>query len=195
MICSGIILAAGLSSRMGSPKQLLPFREKTIIETVIANMINSKFDEVIVVLGHAADLIRPKIPIRPKINIIENENYRSGMLSSIKTGISAIKSESSAIGVMLVDLPLVTSEIMSAVITAHFENDHGITVPSYKFRRGHPVIFANRYIPKILELPIDGGGLRTILRQNPNDIFYHIVNSDVILTDLDTKEDYEKMKI
>ena len=78
---SGIILAAGLSTRMGEPKQLLPFGNSTIIETVIDNLLGSKLNEVIVVVGHEAEKVQARIRHKP-VEIAFNPDYQAGMLTS-----------------------------------------------------------------------------------------------------------------
>ena len=83
---SGIILAAGLSTRMGEPKQLLPFGGSTIIETVIDNLLGSKLSEVIVVVGHEAEKVQARIQHKP-VKIVFNPDYQEGMLTSAQYGV------------------------------------------------------------------------------------------------------------
>ena len=86
---SGIILAAGESRRVGKLKQLLPFGNSTIIETVIDNLLCAKLDEVIVILGHAAEKITAKIRHK-SVKIVCNPDYKSGMLTSVQCGVLAV---------------------------------------------------------------------------------------------------------
>ena len=187
---TGILLAAGLSTRMGTPKQLLPFGNSTIIETVIDNLLRSKLDGVIVVIGHQADLIRLTIKSKP-IQITFNPNYHDGMLSSAQCGIRSLPKSSVAIAITLVDQPLITPDLIDIVIAAHHGNNYGITIPKFNNQRGHPAIFDRQYTEEILELDQYSGGLRSILQIHADDIFHVQVNSDRILQDIDEKADYK----
>lgn len=187
---SGILLAAGLSSRMGEPKQLLPFGESTIVETVVDSMLGAKFDAVIVVVGHCAAQIRTQLGTRP-VKIVFNPDYREGMLTSAQAGIQALHG-SDAFSLMLVDQPFITSELINQVVNAYVQTDKGIAVPSYNYKRGHPVIFNQRYASEILALDAESGGVRTLFKKYSDDIHYVTVDTDRVLRDIDYREDYER---
>ena len=187
---SGILLAAGLSSRMGEPKQLLPFGESTIVETVVDSMLGAKFNEVIVVVGHRASEIREQLGTRP-VSTVFNPNYREGMLTSAQTGIRRLQ-ESDAFALMLVDQPFITSALIDRVVDAYVQTDKGIALPSYNYKRGHPVVFHQRYAREILALGTDSGGVRTLFKKYSDDIHYVTVDTDRVLRDIDYREDYER---
>ena len=188
---SGIILAAGLSTRMGEPKQLLPFRDSTIIETVIDNLLGSKLSEVIVVVGHEADKIQTCIQHKP-VKIVFNPDYREGMLTSAQYGVGSISASADAFAMTLVDLPLITPDLVDMVIEAYIQAEGGIAVPSYNYRRGHPVIFDRRYADDILGLDGNSGGVRSLYKKYADDIQYVTVDTDRVLTDIDYRQDYEE---
>ena len=188
---SGIILAAGLSTRMGEPKQLLPFGNSTIIETVVDNMLGAKLETVIVVIGHEAEKIRTHIQHKPIVTVF-NPDYREGMLTSAQCGVASLPESADAFALTLVDAPFITSELVNRVIDAYNETDRGIAVPSYDYRRGHPVIFNRRYADTILALDEESGGVRSLFKRYADDIHYVIVNTDHVLRDIDYREDYEK---
>jgi molybdenum cofactor cytidylyltransferase len=187
---SGILLAAGLSSRMGEPKQLLPFGESTIVETVVDSMLGAKFDEVIVVVGHCAAEIRAQLGTRP-VKIVFNPDYREGMLPSAQAGIRSLQGND-AFALMLVDQPFITSELIDRVVDAYIQTDKGIALPSYNYKRGHPVIFNQRYADEILALGTESGGVRTLFKKYGDDIYYVTVDTDRVLRDIDYREDYER---
>ena len=187
---SGILLAAGLSTRMGEPKQLLPFGESTIIETVVDSMLGSKFDEVIVVVGHCAAQIREQLAERP-VKIVFNPDYHEGMLTSAQAGIRALD-VSDAFALMLVDQPLITPALIDQVIDAYVRTDKRIALPSYNYKRGHPVIFHPEYADDILALEVESGGVRTLFKRYADDIHYVTVDTDRVLRDIDYREDYER---
>ena len=188
---SGIILAAGLSTRIGEPKQLLPFEGSTIIETVIDNLLGSKLDEVIVVIGHKAEKIKACIQHKP-VKTVFNPDYRNGMLTSAQCGVCSISDSADAFALTLVDQPFITSDLIDFVLEAHAQTDCGITLPSYDNRRGHPVIFDSRYAADILALEPENGGVRTLFRKYAHDIHYIVVGTDCVLRDIDYRKDYEK---
>lgn len=187
---SGILLAAGLSSRMGEPKQLLPFGESTIVETVVDSMLGAKFDEVIVVVGHCAAQVREQLGTRP-VEIVFNPDYHEGMLTSAQTGIRSLRG-SDAFALMLVDQPFITSELIDRVVDAYLQTDNGIALPSYNYKRGHPVIFDQRYADEILALGTESGGVRTLFKKYGDDIHYVTVDTDRVLRDIDYRADYER---
>lgn len=174
---------------MGEPKQLLPFGESTIVETVVDSMLEAKFDEVIVVVGHCAAQIQDQLSERP-VKIVFNPNYQDGMLTSAQAGIRALD-VSDAFGLMLVDQPFITSALIDQVIDAYVQTDEGIALPSYNYKRGHPVIFHRRYADDILDLGVESGGVRTLFKRSGDDIHYVTVDTDRVLRDIDYREDYE----
>ena len=188
---SGIILAAGLSTRMGEPKQLLPFGNSTIIETVIDNLLGSKLNEVIVVVGHEAEKVRARIQHKP-VKIVFNPDYQKGMLTSAQYGVQSISASADAFAMTLVDLPLITPDLVNIVIDTYVQTEAGISVPSYNYRRGHPVIFDRRYAAEILALEGDSGGVRSLFQKYADDIHYVTVDTDRVLTDIDYRTDYEE---
>jgi molybdenum cofactor cytidylyltransferase len=175
---------------MGEPKQLLPFGESTIVETVVDSMLDAKFDEVIVVIGHCAAEIEKQLGTRP-IRTVFNADYREGMLTSAQTGLRALEA-SDAFALMLVDQPFITSALIDQVIDAYTQTDKGIALPSYNYRRGHPVLFHRRYADDILALDAESGGVRTLFKKYGDDIHYVTVDTDRVLRDIDYREDYER---
>lgn len=175
---------------MGEPKQLLPFGESTIVETVVDSMLGAKFDEVIVVVGHCAAEIQEKLRTRP-VRIVLNPNYREGMLTSAQAGIKALE-RSEAFALMLVDQPFITTALINQVVDAYVQTDKGIALPSYNYRRGHPVVFHQRYACEILALASESGGVRMLFKIYNNDIHYVPVDTDRVLRDIDYPEDYKR---
>lgn len=175
---------------MGAPKQLLPFGESTIVETVVDNMLGAKFDEVIVVVGHRAEEIQKQLGTRP-IKTVFNPDYRDGMLTSAQTGVRTLEA-SNAFALMLVDQPFITSALIDQVVDAYLQTEKGIALPSYNYKRGHPVIFHQRYVQDILALNAESGGVRTLFKKYGDDIHYVTVDTDAVLRDIDYREDYER---
>ena len=196
MRITGILLAAGMSTRMGRPKQLLPFKNETVIETVISTLLASSLDEVLVVLGHKYELIYQKIEAalgNKKLRIINNPDYRLGMLTSVQAALKQISSSSTEFALTLVDQPLIATNTIDLLIDTHQSTPLPITIPSYHGQRGHPAIFDSMLIDEVLALKWDGRGMKEILEKYFDQIHYLPVDTDSILKDMDTPEDYQRL--
>jgi len=185
---SAILLAAGESKRMGLPKLLLPFGNSTILEQAVDNLLNSKVDEVIVVVGHKAQEIIKRLADRP-VKIALNPAYHEGMGTSIVRGLSLVDNSARAVMLVLADQPLIDSETINKLIEAFFSHNKGVVIPVYQGRRGHPVIFAARYQEALLRLEGDVGG-REIVKEHPDDILEVVVDSQGINIDIDDIDNY-----
>ena len=186
---SSILLAAGESKRMGKPKELMPFGQSSIVEQTIDNLLGSAVNEVIVVIGHRAEEVIRLIATRP-VKLAVNPNYEQGMSTSIIAGLNLVDSQAQAIMLALGDQPAIDRQTINRLIKAFYTHDKGIAIPTYQGRRGHPIIFAVKYKEKLLELKGDIGG-RQIVKDHPDDILEVAVNSESILTDIDTISDYQ----
>ncbi len=186
-----IVLAAGESRRMGKPKMLLPYGKKTIIETVIDAVIQSKVDKILVVLGSDRDKIERKIKSYSDIEIVFNPDYSQGMLSSVQTGFQALPLETQGAMVLLGDQPSVSTAVINTVIDGYKKQKKGITLPVYKTERGHPVLIDIKY-QKVLKKLSPDIGLRGLVYNHPEDILEVVVEDPDILQDIDDIEDYRR---
>ena len=186
---SAILLAAGQSKRMGEPKQLMPFGQSTIVEQAINNLLNSAVNEIIVVLGYRAEEMIKTIAAKP-VKIARNPNYRQGMSTSIIAGLNLIDSQAQAVMLALGDQPSVDSQIINQLIEEFHHHDKGIVIPTYHGKRGHPIILAIKYKQKLLELMGDIGA-RQIIKDHPDDILEVAVDSESVISDIDTKSNYQ----
>ena len=166
---AGVVLAAGESRRMGTPKQLLPFAGRTILECVVDTLLTAGVDEVIIVLGHFAERVQVVLdnrPVRPVVNVA----YRQGMLSSVKCGVRAIGAEYDAVLFALGDQPQITSTVVQAVMSRYREGKAGIVIPRYGEKKGHPIIInLHTYRDAILNLPEDVG-LNALVQAHADDV-------------------------
>ncbi len=185
-----IILAAGQSKRMGKPKLLLPFGEKTIIETVVEKAVRSKVDEVLVVLGSFREKIEQRLGSMP-VKTLFNPQYSEGMHTSVQCGFREVPPETRAALVMLGDQPSVTSTTIDRVIEKFDDTKKGIILPVYQNRRGHPILIDLKYREKIKNLNPDIG-LRELIHNHPEDISEIEVETSSILQDIDDVDDYTR---
>lgn len=184
---SAIVLAAGQAKRMGKLKQLMPLGESTILERTLDNLLGSKATEVIVVLGHQAEEIRKRISGRP-IKVVVNPNYPKGMGTSIAAGLKFVDSRAQAVMLVLGDQPYIDSPTIDRLIDAFNRSQKGIAIPTYRGKRGHPLIFARKYEKPLSNLSGDIGG-REIISEHPEDVLEVPADCEGIVLDIDTPPD------
>jgi molybdenum cofactor cytidylyltransferase len=189
MICA-LVLAAGESRRMGRPKLLLPFGDKTIIEHIVDSIAKSEADQILVVLGSHREEIAQKIADRSVLTVA-NHRYREGMLSSIQAGFEALPRETSAALVCLGDQPLIPSSVVNALIRAFHQTKKSIVLPAYRNKRGHPILIDIQHKQEVLGLKPDIG-LRALVHRHDPDVLEIEVETPHILKDIDSPEDYAR---
>jgi molybdenum cofactor cytidylyltransferase len=153
-----VILAAGESSRLGQPKQLLPFRGKALLQCVVHSALSSRCRPVVVVIGAHADMIRPQLS--GDIRIVENPDWKEGMSSSIRRGVESIESEVDAVILMLGDQPLVTSEILNQFAE---KAEVGLVAAEYNGGIGVPALFRREYFDALRTLRGEKGAKSILL--------------------------------
>ena len=186
----GLILAAGESKRMGFPKMLLTFNGRTMIENVIGNVIRSDVDNTMVVLGADRDTLIELVEKSP-VKYCYNDNYKEGMLSSVKCGFRNLPSDFEAVLVFQGDQPLIFPKAVNTVIEAYRHSGKGIVIPVYKNKRGHPLLIDRKYRNEIEKLDAHEG-LRSLAYQFSDDVLEVETDNSDILRDFDTYEDYKK---
>jgi molybdenum cofactor cytidylyltransferase len=191
---SGILLAAGESSRMrGAFKPLLKWGKRTVIGECVHQMRNSQLAEIFVVLGHREMEIRQTLA-GSGVQYAINEDYRRGMLSSVKTGLAPISPNADAALIALVDQPMITKEIIDNLIDAFISGGRGVTLPTYQGKRGHPVIIAANYFDDIMRLDENSpDGLRQFIDRRRSDTLEVPVSTAAVIEDIDLPEDYERL--
>ena len=188
-----IVLAAGLSTRMGSPKMLLKWGSTTVIEQVVDSLNQAGVDEVVVVAGALYEEIKKLLDKRDVI-VVVNPNYRNGeMTDSLQTGLSELSQSTAAAMIVLGDQPFVSPKTMRTLTQAFEKTSHNIVMPSINNRRGHPWIIRRILWDEIMELqaPLT---MRDFMRSNQEDIHYVLVEDENIVKDMDTPEDYRRMQ-
>jgi len=188
---SGLVLGAGASQRFGPPKQLLPYRTTTMLGWVVDQAQRaSGLDEVVVVLGRAADEIREQVDFGPA-RVVENPVFGEGCSSSYRAGIGAINAESAAIMIILGDRPQVTPEIINQLANEWREREAPIALCSYQGRKGHPMIFARSMFPQLVDLHGDKAAWKLV---DANESTVQEVRFDIPYpADINTPEDFERL--
>ena len=184
-----IVLSAGMSTRMGSPKQLLPFGDRTVLQRIVDVLLRADLAGVVVVLGHRAEAVRESLAGRP-VDFCLNPDYREGMFSSVRCGLSALPPGANAALIVLGDQPQIDAEVVRRVVAAYREGEKGIVIPTFEGGRGHPALVdLGRYRDEIFELSGEAG-LKPVMRGHPEDTLELPVDEAGILRDIDTPEDY-----
>jgi molybdenum cofactor cytidylyltransferase len=174
-----------MSTRMGSPKQLLPLGGRPAIEWIV-DVLVERLDQVIVVLGHRAEEVGAAIADR-SVTLAMNEDYRQGMLSSVQCGLRVAVDADHLI--CLGDQPQLAGTVVDQVLQAAATADSGMVIPTYAGNRGHPIYLRCKYRQEVLSLALDGG-LNRLMQRHPGDVQEVAVGEDGILEDMDTPADY-----
>lgn len=185
---AGIVLAAGSSSRFGSPKQLLPWRETTVINSVVHTAIETELAPVIVVLGANADQIEPGLP--EGCVFVTNTMWSEGQSSSIRIGLSQLSMEVDGVLMLLGDQPQINPHFCGSIVQRGLESGK-ITIPYVNDRRANPVYFPKSTLKRLGEVAGDQGG-RAIFSEFQVELFPWL--DDCMAMDIDAPEDYEKLK-
>jgi molybdenum cofactor cytidylyltransferase len=153
---AAVILAAGESRRMGSPKALLPYQGRPFLQHLIEVTKHDAVGVLRVVLGASAEEIREELWLYPT-SVVVNEEWREGQLSSIQAGVRALPEGTDGVLLCPVDHPLVSAALVAELIANFYASKKAIVLPTYLGKRGHPVIFASRLYPELLAAPADKG--------------------------------------
>ena len=192
---AAFVLAAGLSRRMGTNKMLLPFGERTVLSQVLAVLRDCPLDEIVIVTGHEQEKIEAMmsrhVSQQGGLRFVYNPDYAAGdMLSSIQAGLAALKDDCDAALVALGDQPHIERRCVEPVLAAHEKG--AVIIPSFNRHGGHPVLIDRACWPDILALPL-GASLRDVWRAHPGWLRYVQVDTDTILRDMDTPDEYRRL--
>lgn len=187
-----ILLAAGSSSRLGRPKQLIEFQGKKLIQKAIDEAQKSKADTLVVVLGWNPDLIKSGFD-SSQTSIVINESWEQGMATSMQAGLRFLreKEHPDQVILMLVDQPYVESKLLDRLILEKERTGKGIVACSYSDTLGVPAIFDQKYFEELLKLKGSDGAKKVILR-NKADVF--AIDFPLGAVDLDTEEDLRQLE-
>jgi len=191
-VITAIILAAGDSSRMGSPKALLSLEDSTFLEVILTRIRKANYENVIVVLGHHYDLICNTITMTKEYDIIRNPNPEQGQLSSLKLTLSKIKQAAQGALIVLVDHPLVSDETYQIIYEKACEKPDSIIIPVHNNRKGHPVYFGKKFFKALNQAPISHGA-RYVVHNNESSVIEVPVADEGVIKDIDTPEQYNKI--
>lgn len=184
---AAILLAAGQSRRMGAFKPLLPFGEKTVIDSCVDYLTQAGADPVIVVVGHRAHDIRQHLR-QSDVRFALNPDPTSEMGASIAAGVEVLPATIKAVLIGLVDHPAVPAEVITTLANKWTEGNR-IVIPTWQDRGGHPVMVDLSFKDELKRLNRDGG-LRQFFLNHQQEVFRVPVDSSFVARDMDTWDDY-----
>jgi CTP:molybdopterin cytidylyltransferase MocA len=180
---AGLILAAGESRRMGTPKALLDYRGETFLNRLV-RLFSAKSSPVIVVLGAGAD----SISVPAAARAVVNRDWPLGQTTSMQCGLRALPPEADGVLFTLVDHPAVSAATVDALLSASGR----LRIPRFDGRRGHPIWFSRDLIPEILAVPPDGAARDAIRSYYPEATFLD-VDDPGVLADIDDRAAYRAL--
>ncbi len=183
-----IVLAAGNSSRLGQAKQLLPFRGQSLVRGAACVAIEAGCQPIVIVVGRDREQITTELSDLPA-TILPNENWQSGIGTSIRVGAEALAHDCDGIVILACDQPFVDSALIHQLIAAHEETQKPMAASAYAATLGVPALFARAVFPKLISLG-DEEGAKVLLLSRPGDVA--LVNFPNGGIDIDTPEDYKR---
>jgi molybdenum cofactor cytidylyltransferase len=183
---SGLVLGAGGSTRLGRPKQLLPYGDGTLLGHALAVARACPFDQIVVAIGGAAEDVRATVDLTGA-DVVVNDSYGSGCSSSIAAALTALDPRCDVLVLLLGDQPGVTPAAVTALVAGGA--DAPLAICRYDDGRGHPIAFASRTFAELADLHGDKGVWRLLDRYG--DDVAEVPIAGPIPPDIDTREDYE----
>lgn len=188
---SGIVLAAGTSSRLGKSKQLLELEGKPLIQHVVDAAAAAGLDEIVVVLGHDAELVRAALDLPTNARTVENPEYRSGQSASLAAGLAAMDPSSEAAIVLLADQPDIPASVIRELMEAHRRSPARVLRARFRNAPG-PALLAREIWGDLSRLKGDTGA-RELIEAHPDWVEEIAFDADAP-PDVDTWEDYERLR-
>ena len=187
-----ILLAAGESSRMGQLKALLRWRGTTLLEHQLRALLDSGVEQVIVVLGHDADRLKPIIEAIEGASWTLNEDYLQGKTTSLKAGVAALVGQQlSDVLLLNVDQPR-SADTVRTLLERHRASPSQITIPTHGGKGGHPIFIAAELLPELAEIEEETQGLKAVVRRHADVTERFELDDQSLLWDLNTPEEYQK---
>ena len=192
---SAVVLAAGNSTRMGEPKQLLLLGGRTLLERTLENVRAAEVDEVVLVLGAFAEKIRQELPavFFDALKVVVNRDYEQGMARSLREGLAAVIPQMDAALIVLADQPFVRPETIGRIIERYRQSDAEIVIPFYEGKRGNPVLLDRSVFAEAMALQGDVG-FRALFGRHVAGIVDVDVADEGVLLDIDSRDDYERLR-
>jgi molybdenum cofactor cytidylyltransferase len=188
-VIAGIVLAAGRSSRLGRPKQLLPLGGEPLIRHTLRQVLASSLDEVILVIGHKADEVRVAVAGLP-VECVINTDAAAGQSTSVRAGLAALSPDAESAVFVLGDQPGVDPNVIDALVAAWRATGFPVVAPRYEDRIGNPVLFDRRVFPELALLEGDAGARPVVRAYQATGELQLVPVDGAAPPDVDTEADY-----
>ena len=188
MTIAAILLAAGESTRMGRLKQLLPWDGVPLVAWQVRQLREAGAEDVIVVLGHAAEEIRPALP--PQARVAVNPAYRQGRATSLRCGAEAAADDAEAVLILSADQPR-PAWLARRLIERWHETHARVVSPRFAQGYGHPILLDGSLLPELRNVSDDTLGLRAVIDRHLDRADPLQIANDAVDVDLNTPSDYE----
>lgn len=192
---AAVILAAGLSRRLGQPKLLLPLGGGSLIRRATEQVIaagGGQWKEVVIVLGHEAARVQQELE-GFSVRTVFNPRFEMGMSASLIAGLQAVTPPAAGAMVLLGDQPLVSTEVIRSMLAAFRKSDRPIIAPAYGGVMGNPVLFSRSLFSELMAVEGDKGG-RDVVMRDPERVETLAFEADLAPRDVDTWQDYEILR-
>lgn len=189
-----LLLAAGGSSRMGTQKLLLPWGRSTVVAQALEAALGAGLEQMIVVTGCDSDRVEEACRLAgggQAVQFVQNPDWASGMLSSVRAGLSALDPGLDGFFVALGDMPLIRPAVYRQLAAAFEGEPERYVLPTFDGKRGHPVLFP-RSVAGEVDGPVTDTGLRALLQRFPERVLAVPVAMPGVCLDLDTPEQYRE---
>lgn len=190
--CAVVVLAAGTSSRLGSPKQLLIYQGKSLLQHATAAAVQTNLQPVVIVVGADSDALSEQGKER-NYYVVENKDWKEGMASSLRCGVTAVQQIAPAadgVILMVCDQPYVTTSVLNGLIQAQHQTGLPVVASNYGNMLGTPALFHKSLFTELMELTGDTGA-RSIIRRYEELVATIAFPKGII--DIDTQKDYEAL--
>lgn len=190
MTIAAILLAAGESSRMGRPKPLLPWEGETLVEAQVANLLAGGVDEVFVVTGKSDAAVAPLLAGLEHVNRVYNPEYVDGKTTSVRAGVAALPSGTTAIMLLAVDQPR-PAWVIKIVLESHIASGAPITSPRFEGHGGHPLVFDGALRDELAAVTEENHGIREVFARHESRMNSVVFDNEIVRLDINTPEAYE----
>jgi molybdenum cofactor cytidylyltransferase len=191
---TGVVLAAGTSSRLGGPgpKQLLELGDRPLVQHAVDAAAAAGLDEILIVTGHEADDVEAALSLPANARAIRNPSFAEGMAGSLRAGLASADSTSEAAVILLADQPGVSADAIRSVVAAFRRSGSPFVLARYRDRSGHPIVIGRDAWSLLQELEGDVGA-RDVIAAHP-ELVVSVEVDGPIPADVDTWKDYEAVR-
>jgi len=177
---------------MGQLKALLPWRNTTLLEHQLRSLLDGGVQQVVVVVGHDADRLKPIIEAVDGASWTLNNDYLQGKTTSLKAGVAALAGQPiSDVLLLNVDQPR-DADTVRRLLERHQASSFRITIPTYGGKGGHPILIAAELFPELAEIEEESQGLKAVVRRHAEATERYELDDPSVLLDLNTPEQYQK---